>query len=137
MRDALRVFSRVLAYAASSMLSFAVDYFCYAVLIELVHLRPELAFIGARAVSSVVNFSLNRNMVFGAQKGSWWKQALGYYALVVVIAVTGSLLVDLGTSAPIHLNEYIVKIIVDVMLSVVSFFVQRVLIFRPIRKKKA
>ena len=44
---------------------------------------------------------------------------------------------DLGTSAPIHLNEYIVKIIVDVMLSVVSFFVQRVLIFRPIRKKKA
>lgn len=136
-RDALRVFSRVLAYAASSMLSFAVDYFCYAVLIELVHLQPELAFIGARAVSSVVNFSLNRNMVFGAQKGSWWKQALGYYALVVVIAVTGSLLVDLGTSAPIHLNEYIVKIIVDVMLSVVSFFVQRVLIFRPIRKKKA
>ena len=136
-RDALRVFSRVLAYAASSMLSFAVDYFCYAVLIELAHLQPEFAFIGARAISSVVNFSLNRNLVFGAQKGSWWKQALGYYALVVVVAVTGSLLVDFGTSGPLYLNEYIVKIIVDVMLSVVSFFVQRVLVFRPVKKIKA
>ena len=112
-RDALLVFSRVIAYAASSMLSFIVDYVAYAILIEFFNQQPQYAFIGARAISSVVNFCINRSVVFGAQKGKLWAQALGYYALVVVIAVLGSVGVEWGTSGPVHLNEYIVKIIVD------------------------
>lgn len=129
-RDALMVFSSVLAYAASSLISFIVDYGGYAVLIEGMHLQPELAFIGARAVSSIVNFTLNRSVVFGAQKGCWWKQALGYYALAVVIAAMGSFLVNIGTSGPVHLNDYIVKLLADGMLGVVSFCAQRLVIFR-------
>lgn len=134
-RDALNVFSRVIAYAASSMLSFIVDYVAYAIFIEFFHQQPQYAFICARAVSSLVNFLINRNVVFGAQKGKIWVQALGYYALVVIIAVLGSLGVEWGTSGPVHLNEYIVKIIVDVALSVVSFLAQRLIIFRPAKKK--
>ena len=134
-RDALQVFSRVIAYAASSMLSFIVDYVAYAILIEFFNQQPHYAFIGARAVSSVVNFCINRNVVFGAQKGKLWAQILGYYALVIVVAVLGSMGVEWGTSGPVHLNEYIVKIIVDVLLSVLSFVVQRSIIFRPAKKK--
>ena len=133
-RDALQVFSRVIAYAASSLLSFIVDYVAYAILIEFFNQLPQFAFIGARAVSSIVNFFLNRNVVFGAQKGKLWAQMLGYYALVIVVAVLGALGVRWGTTA-VHMNEYIVKIIVDVLLSILSFVVQRMIIFRPIRKK--
>jgi len=77
---------------------------------------------------------MDANVVFGAQKGKLWAQMLGYYALVIVVAVLGSLGVRWGTTA-VHMNEYIVKIIVDVLLSILSFVVQRMIIFRPIRKK--
>lgn len=133
-RDALQVFSRVIAYAASSMLSFVVDYVAYAIFIEFFHQLPQVAFIGARAISSIVNFFINRNVVFGAQKGKLWEQILGYYALVVIVALLGSMVVRWGTTV-VHLNEYIIKIVVDVLLSVLSFVVQRMLIFRPIKKK--
>lgn len=134
-RDAMMVFSRVLAYAASSLICFVVDYGGYALLLEMMHLEPEMAFLGARAVSSVINFLLNRSMVFGAQKGSLWKQAAGYYALALFVALAGSYIVDIGTRGTVHLNEYIVKILADAVLGVVSFVVQRLLIFRPTQKK--
>lgn len=135
-RDALRVFSRVLSFAASSMICFAVDYAGYAVLLELFDLRPEIAYLGARLISSVLNFAINRNVVFGARKGSLWKQIVGYYALAALVMVLGSLGVDWGTRV-LHINEYLIKVIVDVLLSVLSFLGQRLVVFRPAKAKQA
>lgn len=133
-RDALLVFSRILAFAASSLICFAVDYAVYAVLLEFENLQPELAYIGARLVSSLLNFTINRNLVFRARKGSVFKQIAGYYALVLLVMGLGYLGVQAGTDH-LHWNSYLVKILVDTLLSFVSFMGQRLLVFKPVRRK--
>ena len=135
-KDAIRVFSRIFAFAASSIFCFAIDYAGYAILLSGMHATPKLSYIGARIVSSVVNFLINRNVVFGAKKGSWVKQALGYYALALVIMLIGSFGVDFAVTKW-GFNEYISKLAVDVVLSVVSFLTQRLFIFAPAKKKGA
>ncbi len=138
-RDALMVFSRLIAFAASSLISFALDYGAYALLIALCRLQPEFAYIGARLLSSAVNFSINRNLVFGARKGSFAKQILGYYLLAVLVMALGSLGVRWGTDI-LGWNEYLIKILVDSLLWVLSFMGQRLMVFRPVRaeaKQKA
>ena len=135
-KDAIRVFSRIFAFAASSIFCFAIDYAGYAILLSGMHATPKLSYIGARIVSSVVNFLINRNVVFGAKKGSWIKQALGYYALALVIMLIGSFGVDFAVTKW-GFNEYISKLAVDVVLSVVSFLTQRLFIFAPAKKKGA
>ena len=131
-RDAMLVFSRVLSFAASSLICFAVDYGMYAVLLELAHLAPGFAQIGARVVSSILNFFINRNLVFRTNNGSFAKQLVGYYALVLLVMGLSFVGVEFGTGT-LHGNDYVVKIIVDILLSVVSFLGQRLLVFRPNR----
>ncbi|MGI5885650.1 MAG: GtrA family protein [Candidatus Spyradocola sp.] len=133
-RDAMLVFTRILFFAASSLICFGVDYGAYAVLLEIRGLPPEFAYVGARILSSLLNFVLNRNLVFRAHKGSMWKQFLGYYALVIVIMVLGSLGVQLGTDL-LDWNNYLVKILVDLLLSIVSFMGQRLMVFKPARHR--
>ncbi len=133
-RDAIRVFSRIFAFAASSIFCFAIDYAGYAILLSGLHIAPQFSYIGARVVSAVVNFLINRNVVFGAKKGSVVKQAIGYFALALVIMLLGSYGVEHAVSYW-GWNEYISKICVDVVLSVVSFLTQRLFIFAPDRKK--
>ena len=129
-RDALLVFTRILSFAASSLVCFGVDYLGYALLMEIRGLAPEMAYAGARVVSSILNFAINRNLVFRARGGALWKQALGYYALVLLVMLLGTLGVRLGTDV-LHINSYVTKILVDVLLSAVSFLGQRLVIFRP------
>ena len=135
-KDAIRVFSRIFAFAASSIFCFAIDYAGYAILLSGLHASPRLSYIGARIVSSVVNFLINRNVVFAAKKGSIVKQALGYYALALVIMLLGSFGVDFAVTN-LGFNEYISKLAVDVVLSIVSFLTQRLFIFAPTKKKGA
>ena len=133
-RDALLVFTRILSFAASSLICFGVDYGAYAVFMEIRGLRPEFAYVGARIVSSLLNFAINRNLVFRAHKGSVWKQFLGYYALVILVMTLGYFGVRLGTDL-FNWNSYLVKILVDSLLSIVSFMGQRLMVFKPARHR--
>ena len=85
-------------------------------------------------VSSILNFTVNRTVVFRAHKGSLVKQIFGYYILVLIIMALGSLGVQLCTDW-LMWNEYIAKLVVDTLLSVVSFLGQRLLVFQPVKKK--
>ena len=133
-RDALLVFTRILSFAASSLICFGVDYGAYAVFMEIRGLPPEFAYVGARIVSSLLNFAINRNLVFRAHKGSVWKQFLGYYALVILVMTLGYFGVRLGTDL-FNWNSYLVKILVDSLLSIVSFMGQRLMVFKPARHR--
>ncbi|MBQ3864600.1 MAG: bifunctional glycosyltransferase family 2/GtrA family protein [Clostridia bacterium] len=124
-RDAMRVFSRLLLFAASSIVSFAVDYILYAVFLGLN--SASWAFIEARAISSLVNFALNRHMVFKS-KENVVRQAIGYFLLVICIMLIGSWAVGMLTN--LGVGKYIAKIITDCVLFMVNFVVQRKIIFR-------
>lgn len=128
-RDALRVFGQILRFAASSLVCFLIDYTFYFLLGSIWMLPIPVAYVSARAVSSVVNFMLNRNIVFrqSGQKGMFCS-TLKYFALVVVIAALGSLGTWLITvwGVPRMLS----KILIDIVLFFFSYSVQREFVFK-------
>ncbi len=95
-------------------------------------LRIALATVGARVVSTIVNFCLNRRLVFKSEN-SVGGTLVRYYILAICQMTASFLLVDLvaervfGMSAGI--GESFVKFVVDMCLFAVSFYVQKHWVF--------
>ena len=122
--DGLRVIIRVLSYAAASLISTGVDYFLY-ILLHAFSLPVAVCYIIARIISSFLNYQLNCRMVFGGKPTA--KNALGYALLVLVIMGIGSLSVTLLSHFNVH--GVLAKLMIDVVLFVVNYFVQNKIIF--------
>ena len=129
-KDGLRIygllFRQVGAFMGSSLLSAGVDYVLFLLLRWLVPSIMMVAVIGARAVSSLVNYFVNREVVFKARgdHGSF----LRYYLLVAVIALLNYLGI-LGLTG-VGVPDLIAKILMDIVLFVVSYRVQNKLVFK-------
>lgn len=125
-RDSLRIYAPLLRFAASSLTSYAVD---LALVVALHALTGNLlaAVLVARIVSAGCNFHVNRTLVF-AHRGDGLRAAVRYALLAGAMLVANyaalSALVDLGWSvAP-------AKVVVEALLVVASFAVQRRVVFR-------
>ena len=85
-RDSVLVYLPILKFCFSSLCGAAVDYIA---LFAIVRLTGSLLIgvAGARILSSVVNFSINRLFVFGrtSSKQNTIQTAIKYYSLVCVI----------------------------------------------------
>ena len=129
-RDSIRIYKVFFKYIFSSLFSFLVDIVAFTILISLFNglsfSAVTLASILARVISSVVNFTLNRKVVF---KRGQSNSAIKYFTLVVVQIVLSSLLVTVLGNALTTLPISLVKILVDGTLFIVSYFVQKHLIF--------
>jgi putative flippase GtrA len=85
----------------------------------------------ARLVSGAFNFYANKHAVFRShEQHSYLREVLGYIALAILIATLSGIAVNwltltTGWRAPL------VKILVDTLLFTLSFFVQRLFIFKP------
>ena len=125
--DSLRVLKPFLNFGAVSLLSFVLD-FVALLAINAVTGNLLLSVLAARMFSGSVNFMLNRHLVFAADGGRTWRQAAGYLllALALVAASYGSLTVL--TAAGLSLA--VAKVISEVALYLVSYTVQRTLVFR-------
>ena len=129
-RDGLRIykllFGQVGKFMGSSLLSALVDYVIFTLLRLLMNGAILIPTFIARAISSVVNYFVNREVVFRAKNchGSFLK----YYILVAIIAFLSSQGIRLLNL--IGINPQIGKIIVDALLFVVSYRVQNLLIFK-------
>ena len=125
-RDALRIYMVIFKYLFSAIASFVVDYALYWLLLGW-GLVPVLSYILARFVSSQVNYRLNRYTVFNGRGG---KHAMAkYYALAVVQGAIGAGLVQfLPTVIPV--SAAVVKIPVDIILFIISFVIQRDVVFK-------
>lgn len=139
MWDMLCFLAVFLRFTGSSLLSAGIDYGLFALLLTTLH-YAEAAHAAARAVSSVVNFTLNRMLVFCDRRNRVpLAQALiRYYALAVVVAAAGTGLIRLFSTV-LGLPAMPVKLAVDILLYVLSFVVQRELVFhrRRIRRVPA
>lgn len=127
--DSVRIYALILRYILSSFVAGIVDYGVFAVM----HLSfPRLlieSVVTARILSSIVNFIINRKIVF-RQKGTVAHAAFRYYALVVFIMLSSYGLIW-TLSGPLGLNVFFAKIITDIFLSIISFFAQRELVYSP------
>lgn len=127
--DSLRVYWVFLRYALSSLSSFVLDI----VLFTIFHgLSGNIlgSTYAARLISGSFNFLVNKHAVFRSGSARRYPvELLGYVTLAVTIATLSGVLVGLLAR---HLDWAVpvIKIVVDSLLFLVNFLVQRRIIFR-------
>lgn len=143
-RDSWRIYKLILAhffrYTLSSIASAVVDEGMFLLLTFLLHGAGVLgltlnavATVGARVVSSLLNFFLNRSLVFRS-KGSVGKAMLKYYALAVPtllaqVALTEGVYRLLSIAESQVLLRGLIYAVVMAVLFVVSFVIQQRWVF--------
>lgn len=124
-RDSYRIYKEILKFSASSFIGFCVDYAVYCLLFILTK-QVIFSNVAARIVSSSLNYTLNRKLVFNS-KTSMTKSAVKYFILAAGILVCGTGFLKLLT---IHgINGYLSKILTELVMFLVSWFIQHKFIF--------
>lgn len=138
-RDSMRIYMIILKFIGSSIASFLVDFLIFTILNLCIgdslesSARIAVATVGARVVSAIFNYTVNRKVVF--QSDSDVKKSLLRYFILAVCQVTVSfLLVDLIAERWLDLGasflESIIKMIVDLVLFMISYQIQQRWVFR-------
>ncbi|GEL94804.1 bifunctional glycosyltransferase family 2/GtrA family protein [Cellulomonas composti] len=131
--DSVRVYGPLARFAASSLLAFVVDALALLVLMSLTG-SLVLSVLGARAVSSAVNFATNRLWVFRRPtRDPVGREAVRYWSLAAVLLVAGYGALWALTHLGVPLLA--AKVLTDLTLFVVGFEVQRSLVF--VRRRRA
>lgn len=137
--DSIRIYSVFLKFILSSLSSFLVDIILFSILTALLRgvlpgMHIVLATVGARVLSSLFNFVINKHNVFN-QTAPSARMLVRYIILCVVQLSLSAALVYYGFMLT-HLNETFIKVIVDTVLFLFSFQIQREWVFRPSKKKE-
>lgn len=132
LRDSFDIYKIFLLYGLSGGASFALDIGLYSLFIYFwKDDSPEmfiiLATIAARVLSSLFNYFVNRHKVFG--QGSS-KSLIRYYILAAFIMAISAGSVHLLYSEWLGRGEIIIKVLVDIILFVLGFVVQRAWVFK-------
>ena len=147
-RDSIRIYSLILKYLASSTAATLIDLLAFYLLQKF--LAPSLTgflagidtlfcTILARTLSTLVNFVLNRRVVFKSEVPVL-KTLLRYYALAIpVMLVSGGSVTLLrrlfGAAMPSVIT--LIKAVIDTILYFVNFRVQRAWVFAAGTKKRS
>lgn len=124
-RDSMRIYFVLLRFYASSLFSAGLDLAGFSIAFWLT--GNVLISVAVGRVSSLINFALNRSLVFHNAdpiKGSLWR----YYLLATVLGAISYGAIR-GLSYWLGWNVVAIKILVETSLSLVSFSVQRTLVF--------
>lgn len=134
LRDSMKIYMCIFKYIASSLIGFAVDFVLLLVFsgllsnVKLPHIGAEgdfallISVVAARIISAIVNFTLNKTMVFKS-KGDW-KKELGKYALLAVgVLIANYLLLNL-LNLRLGWPLAVSKLLVEVVLFCANFFIQ-------------
>lgn len=132
-KDSARIYKEILKFSASSLLGFLVDYSLFALLIATTGVAV-FSNVSARLVSSIVNFSVNRKLVFNS-KEDFVKSAVEYFALAGGILIGNTVVLKLMVSAA-GIGPYVAKIITELLFFFISWTIQRTFIFRKGSKRK-
>ncbi|MGA3049803.1 MAG: glycosyltransferase [Terracidiphilus sp.] len=124
-RDSMRIYFVLVRFYASSLISAGLDLAGFSMTFALT--RNVLVSIVVGRLSSLANFLLNREFVF--HSGGRMGGAFGrYYLLAFVVAVTSYGSITVLTSY-LGWNVFVTKVIIDTLLSLATFSVQRTFVF--------
>lgn len=124
--DSMRIYFIFARFVSSSLLAALVDFVVYA--LTLMATGSIGWSIGAaRVVSGTMNFALNKSFVFRSN-GGWWSALARYAALVVLLGSAAWALISVLTHQ-FGWSPYLAKVVVEGLLFVCSFAVQRDLVF--------
>ncbi|MBQ8427712.1 MAG: bifunctional glycosyltransferase family 2/GtrA family protein, partial [Clostridia bacterium] len=135
--DSFRIYSLFFKYIFSSLASFVVDILLFALFLQLTAnvtfvSNIILSTVSARIISSVFNFIVNKKNVFKSNKNVV-KTGIMYFVLAACTMIVSAISVDLLVDY-LYFNEIVGKILVDTILFVINFVVQRDIIFKKKEK---
>lgn len=131
--DLLKKNSTVLKFALSSFTCYAVEYALYGTFVTLPLLwggrvHVTMSNVGARLVSSTMNFSLNRKFVFKTD-GRRTVKFIEYFSLAAAVLFGSTTLLWIFVDK-LGLSRYLSKLVIDTAFFVVNWVVQRFVIFK-------
>jgi putative flippase GtrA len=139
-RDSLRIYGNLLAFSGASFLSFLLDYvifFPFVWIFASLGLAEGAALIcgnvAARFASAAFNYYLNSTFVF-RYKENRLKSILNYAALACTILTLNSFILY-GLHDILGINQALAKLFTEMLLFVISFTVQRFIIFNKVAGK--
>lgn len=129
-RDSFRIYQQLLKFSLVSAFSFLLDYSLF-VLLTLCFPKAAgwimAANILARLLSGGYNYLLNSRLVFGEKLA--FKTATDYAALALLILFLNNLVLHTFLSL-LHVPVYPAKILTECMLFLISWLIQKKLIFQ-------
>lgn len=127
------IFKSFFSFIFTSISCMLLDLLLFTLLVRLIlpadfdH-RIQAATIMARVVSSIVNFTINKNVVF-QKKGHLTSSAAKYFCLALVQMLVSANAVN-WLFQWLHWNEALIKVMVDTVLFFVNYTVQKKFIFK-------
>ena len=124
----------MLKYILSSLSSFLIDIGLFSIinffLLFLGDMSIIIATIIARIISSLYNYFINSRVVFNSySKSSIYK----YYILVIIQMFMSALIVYSLNKVFTNINNSIIKIIVDTLIFIINYYIQKKIIFKNTR----
>lgn len=128
-KDSIKIFKGIIKYTISAVCSFIIDMSLFLILYNLIFVKYKfsafIATIISRIVSGGFNFTLNQRWVFKSErkKYEFIKYGVLFFSQMILSGVGVSLLIKLID------NSALSKIIVDMSLFFISYFIQKNIIF--------
>lgn len=136
-RHYLRVYGNMIKFSLSSFAGFVTDYamfnLLYALSAGMGDFRIDFANYTARAVSATLNYTLNRRLVFKSRENVV-KTAIQYFALATIILIGNTYILTFLVET-VRLNAQIAKLLTELLFFLMSWLVQRFVIFRRKRAR--
>ncbi|WP_177197430.1 bifunctional glycosyltransferase family 2/GtrA family protein [Pseudobutyrivibrio sp. OR37] len=127
-RDSIRIYSIIIKYSFASLFSALIDYIVF-IIAGACGAPIMIATYIARACSCLINFTLNKNVVFKG-KGNTGAQLAKYLVLVVVSGtISGWAVTNLAALLPM-VAPVIIKVPVEIILYLFNYTIQRAFIFK-------
>ncbi len=136
-RDSYRIYSRIIKFSASSLVSFVIDFIALFVFRAVFSYLPPAnallaAVICARIISSFCNFMMNKKLVFRSND-HFGIAILKYYLLVIgILGANYVLLYFMNIFIGIPL--WIAKLITELFLFITSYRIQKAFVFKHKQK---
>lgn len=137
LKDSINIYKLFFKYIFASISSFLIDILLFTVMYNLLVgvINKEAILVStviARIISSIYNYCVNSKLVFEQEK-LMKKQFVKYYTLVIIQMCISGLSVYIINNI-INFNATFIKIIIDTIIFMVNFCLQREWVFKEKRK---
>lgn len=128
MKSIINKYKTIITYILFSGISFLVDILAFTIILAFLKDKIIISSYLSRMISSIFNYIVNKNIVFKNNNKKDYKSMLLYFLLVVInITISGTLVKKIYFY--IHYNATVIKIIIDGLIFIVNYFLQKYIIF--------
>lgn len=126
-KDSLLVYKEIMKFSLSSFSSFIIDYLLYVLFIFLFN-NILFSNILSRLISASFNYKINKRLVFNSCENNY-KTTFQYFVLVLIILLLNTIVLNVLVRY-IFINKFFAKLLTEVILFIVSWFIQKKYIFK-------